>query len=178
MFWSREEDSIQQTFELTESKRTTDAWLKAVLRADRIGAETWEMYCFIHGLPTRNPGSWDLDTNAITCGQQRLRPRFSGRLSLLVHPQPPLHRDCSQHHSVQGFCRECGWPFPSLSSSLPLPRKARLEAHCSSVAAWTVSLPRRDIRWTWVWLRTPRFISVGTKKGRDRGSSQDRDGRK
>ena len=71
MFWRREEDSIQQTFELTESKRTTDAWLKAVLKADRIGAETWEMYCFIHGLPTRHQSSRDPNTNEVTCGQKR-----------------------------------------------------------------------------------------------------------
>ena len=50
MFWRREEDGIQQTFELTESKRTTDAWLKAVLKADRIGAETWD--CLLYTSPS------------------------------------------------------------------------------------------------------------------------------
>ena len=28
------------------------ASLTSILEADRIGAETWEMYCFVHGLPT------------------------------------------------------------------------------------------------------------------------------
>ena len=32
MFWQRNEDSIQKTFELTESKRTTDPLMKAVLK--------------------------------------------------------------------------------------------------------------------------------------------------
>ena len=47
MFWQRREDSNQKSFELTGDKRTTDPWLQAVLGADRLGAETWEMYCFL-----------------------------------------------------------------------------------------------------------------------------------
>ena len=39
MFWQQNEDSIQKTLELTESKRTTDRWMKAVLKADRQGRE-------------------------------------------------------------------------------------------------------------------------------------------
>ena len=35
MFWQCNEDNIQKTFELTESKRTTDPWMKAVLKAYR-----------------------------------------------------------------------------------------------------------------------------------------------
>ena len=59
MFWLPEDpDSIQQTFVLTEPMRTKDPWLRAVFDADRYGKETWEMYCFTHGYPTRNPGSW------------------------------------------------------------------------------------------------------------------------
>ena len=57
MFWKRDEDSIQQTFELTENKRTKDKRLESVLQADRNGEETYEMYCFTHGLLTKNPGS-------------------------------------------------------------------------------------------------------------------------
>ena len=71
MFWQQKDDSILKTFELTQSKRTKDEWLKAVLRADRLGAETWEMYCFIHGLPTRNPGSWNPSTDQVDCGNAR-----------------------------------------------------------------------------------------------------------
>ena len=59
MFWKpNDKDSIQKTFLLTESMRSKDKWLIALLDADRYGQESWEMYCFVHGLPTRNPGSW------------------------------------------------------------------------------------------------------------------------
>ena len=67
MFWQRREDSIQDSFELTENKRTTDPWLQAVLSANRQGKETWEMYCFQHGLPTRNPGSYCPIKDTVTC---------------------------------------------------------------------------------------------------------------
>ena len=68
MFWRADVDSIQKTFILTQSMRTDDAWLREVLEADRNGAETWELYRFQHGLPTRNPGSWLPHTGAPVCG--------------------------------------------------------------------------------------------------------------
>ena len=71
MFWRKDEDSIQQTFLLTRSLRTDDPWLEAVLEADRYGRESWEMYCFIHGLPTRNPGSWLPGPDKPMCGNER-----------------------------------------------------------------------------------------------------------
>ena len=76
MFWdshdARKPDSIQKLYELTVNKRNDgDEWLDAVLSADRQGDETWEMYCFIHGLPTRNPGSWlprdGMEHGVVTC---------------------------------------------------------------------------------------------------------------
>jgi hypothetical protein len=93
MFWQRQEDSIQRTFELTESKRTTDAWLKAVLKADRAGAETYEMYCFTHGLPTKNPGSWLPDTDKPSCGEPRCeRLRDEWKEALFVSRSPWVDR--------------------------------------------------------------------------------------
>ena len=69
MFWhTKDKDSIQQTFTLTKPLRTEDPWLQAVLEMDRYGNESWEVYCFAHGLPTRNPGSWDPRTGKVTCG--------------------------------------------------------------------------------------------------------------
>ncbi len=50
MFWRDREDTIQRTSQLTQSMLTGDPWLIAVLDADRNGEESWEMYCFIHGL--------------------------------------------------------------------------------------------------------------------------------
>ena len=66
MFWRKDADSIQQTFELRQSMRTDDPWMIDMLQANRYGAETWEMYCFVHGLPTRNTGTWLPSTNAPT----------------------------------------------------------------------------------------------------------------
>ena len=58
MFWKKNDrNSIQELHVLDKPMRTDDPWLIDVLNADRIGAEDWELYCFIHGLPTRNTGS-------------------------------------------------------------------------------------------------------------------------
>ena len=45
--------------------------MQAVLEADRRGAETWEMYCFQHGLPTAHVGSWLPSTGRPACGNRR-----------------------------------------------------------------------------------------------------------
>ena len=59
MLWRPDDmDSIQQTFMLTKPLRTKDRWLQVTLDASREGTESWEIYCFTHGLPTRNPGTW------------------------------------------------------------------------------------------------------------------------
>ena len=69
MFWhTKDKDSIQRTFTLTKPLRTEDPWLQAVLEMDRYGEESWEVYCFAHGLPTRNPGSWDPKSGKLLCG--------------------------------------------------------------------------------------------------------------
>ena len=69
MFWCPEDrDSIQRTFVLTQPMRTKDRWLRAVLDAERVGEEPWEMYCFIHGLPTRNVGTWMPNEDKPWCG--------------------------------------------------------------------------------------------------------------
>ena len=71
MLWKRGEDSIGKLFELTEPMRTKDSWLQQQLTQDPHGQESWEVYCFVHGLPTRNVGSWDPATNVPTCGHPR-----------------------------------------------------------------------------------------------------------
>ena len=67
-FWRRTGDSIGSTHELIYSNRTSDPWLQEVLRQDRQGCESWEVYCFTHGLPTRHVGSWLHSANSPTCG--------------------------------------------------------------------------------------------------------------
>ena len=39
-----------------------------VLNCDRGGAESWETYCFTHGMPTRHVGSWLPDRARPSCG--------------------------------------------------------------------------------------------------------------
>ena len=41
-----------------------------MLQADRYGAESREMYCFVHGLPTKNPGSWLPSEKEPQCGNE------------------------------------------------------------------------------------------------------------
>ena len=83
MFWCSETiDAIQRTFLLTEPMRTKDMWLRAVLDAERQGEESWEMYCFIHGFPTRNVGTWLPQSPTPTCGNA-----LCAKLSTEVWPQ-------------------------------------------------------------------------------------------
>jgi len=72
MFWNRNDrDSIKGVYMLTQSMRTKDEWLQCLLEADRYGRESFEMYCFVHGLPTRHTGSWVPHRDGPTCGNQQ-----------------------------------------------------------------------------------------------------------
>eukprot|EP00973_Karenia_brevis_P045246 6267087-Karenia_brevis.AAC.1 len=51
--------------------RTKATWLQIILEADRNGIESWEMYCFIHGFPTRNVGSWLPGQATPWCGNRK-----------------------------------------------------------------------------------------------------------
>ena len=53
---------------LTVQHRATDPWQKHVLEELRTGTESWETYCFTHGLPTRHVGSWLPGSAALACG--------------------------------------------------------------------------------------------------------------
>ena len=68
MFWGigagcNTPSSPARLFHLTDQVRSTDPWLKYVLDRNRKGKEPWAVYCFSHGLPTRNCGSWLPQTN-------------------------------------------------------------------------------------------------------------------
>jgi hypothetical protein len=67
-------------------RHTGDPWLQAVLQADRHGVESWEMYCFTHGLPTRNPGSWQPNTNRLTCGNAKCQAQCSASSEIRLSP--------------------------------------------------------------------------------------------
>ena len=68
-FWRQTRDSIQGMHEIVQSNRTAeDPWLQEVLSQDRMGCESWEVYCFTHGLPTHNVGTWLPSTITPMCG--------------------------------------------------------------------------------------------------------------
>ena len=58
MFWNKDADSMNSMVELTEAKRCQDKWLLAFIQECRNGSQSWEMYNFIHGFPTKMTGSW------------------------------------------------------------------------------------------------------------------------
>ena len=66
--WRHTDDSTNGLCELTITHRQKDPWLAHVLREHREGAETWETYCFVHGLPTKHAGSWLPQSEILQCG--------------------------------------------------------------------------------------------------------------
>ena len=78
MFWglgsgSKIPTSPKYLLELIQQVRSKDVWLNYVLNCDRAGEEPWEVYCFSHGLPTRNCVSWNPLTDEPTCGTSACR---------------------------------------------------------------------------------------------------------
>ena len=59
MFWTKGPDSFNKFLELTIERRCKDSWLSYVLRGARHGCLDEESFCFLHGFPTKHPGSWD-----------------------------------------------------------------------------------------------------------------------
>ena len=70
MFWTRGADSIQEFLELRQENRCQDEWLSLFLKRARHGDMEHELYCFMHGLPTKHAGSWMPNTNEVRCGQK------------------------------------------------------------------------------------------------------------
>ena len=93
MFWNMGDvkpmpSSPNLLFELTEQVRSKDEWMNYVLARDRDGAESWEIYCFTHGLPTRHVGSWLPDRDRPACGAlacQRLQDTIWPRQVAELH---------------------------------------------------------------------------------------------
>ena len=67
MFWTKEANSFNHFLELTVERRCKDVWLSHVLRGARHGNLDEESFCFLHGLPTKHPGSWDPEKKSIAC---------------------------------------------------------------------------------------------------------------
>ena len=71
-FWRRGKNSLNGLIELSVSHRQKDdLWLKDVLQQHRDGAESWEVYCFVHGLPTLHTGTWRPSIDRPECGDPR-----------------------------------------------------------------------------------------------------------
>ena len=68
VLWSRTESGIHALFELTTEQRCVDPWLSLVLKQARHGSMSQDVWCFLHGFPTRHPGAWDFDTKSCLCG--------------------------------------------------------------------------------------------------------------
>ena len=63
--------NINKTFELVVANRSGDVpFFQAFLTECRHGKQQWEMYWFVHGLPTNNTGSWLSSTTAPPCGNE------------------------------------------------------------------------------------------------------------
>ena len=73
MFWTTKPNAVQELLELTREHRCKDPWLSALLLRARHGNMEHELYCFMHGLPTKHTGSWMPDSNDVLCGQRRCR---------------------------------------------------------------------------------------------------------
>ena len=72
MFWRREcKDRIQRVHELTKPERSKDDWLSYIHTEQGAGKESWENYCFTHGLPTCHVGSWFPGSVMPRCGNAR-----------------------------------------------------------------------------------------------------------
>ena len=67
MFWTRGPDSINQLHELTREVRVKDRWLQQFLEECRHGRQSESMYNFVHGSPTREPGSRMAQDNSLLC---------------------------------------------------------------------------------------------------------------
>ena len=78
MFWhcnnKDEADSVQGCFELVQEMRCKDAFLTEMLEEDRHGRESWETYCFVHGLPMHPTRGGHVANLFMVCSLVWLRP--------------------------------------------------------------------------------------------------------
>jgi hypothetical protein len=63
---------LNKTFEMLVPNRSgDDPFFQAFLTECRHGNQQWEMYWFVHGMPTNTTGSWLPTTKAPECGSER-----------------------------------------------------------------------------------------------------------
>ena len=117
MFWQKRRNAFTETFVLKKAMRTKDPWMQEVLHAQRHGKETWEMYCFIHGLPTLHTGSWSPSARKPLCGNSvcvELPHKWRSMLSNTVLRQEndswQLRRSMECAECQRERCRRCWAP--------------------------------------------------------------------
>ena len=66
---SKVQGGLQGVTELTRCERTQDVWLQELQGELRIGCLSEDNHAFLHGQPTRVPGSWCARTQQPTCGE-------------------------------------------------------------------------------------------------------------
>ena len=74
IFWSKDTPhmNLNKTFEMLVPNRSgDDPFFQAFLTECRHGNQQWEMYWFVHGMPTNTTGSWLPTTKAPECGSER-----------------------------------------------------------------------------------------------------------
>ena len=72
LFWSRDRDSLQGVWELTEAMRCSDPWYQNSFLAEvRRGVLSLDNYFFIHGMPTSVVGSMVPGEATPRCGNAR-----------------------------------------------------------------------------------------------------------
>jgi len=78
--WGLDEEKLPSAPEacivLHEQHRAQDQWQRHVLEELRNSSESWETYCFIHGLPTRHVGSWLPQMNLPHCGREHCKDQL------------------------------------------------------------------------------------------------------
>ena len=108
LFWSGPETGIQGVSELVEVERCKDEWLREVQEEFRKGCLSKDNHKFLHGLPTKVPGSWvgkDVSCKTDACRQlatAHLDIRVSdlrGKRKIVADPSHIAQHEC-------GVCRD------------------------------------------------------------------------
>ena len=97
LFWGGSDMGIQGVTELVECERTDDVWLRSLQEEFRQGKLSEENYRFLHGLPTKVPGSWL--NGDVACNNSKCRE--------LVKAAMFLKHSKFKNHELYVVAKEC-----------------------------------------------------------------------
>ena len=92
---SRVQGGLQGVTELTRCERTQDVWLQELQAELRVGRLSEDNHAFLHGRPTRVPGSWCATTQQPTCGENICHRLYKNGST----PAAILKYECATCHS-------------------------------------------------------------------------------